>query len=219
MKQISSLLLKAQRGLQMLTFKSSENYWVERYKKGGNSGFGSYGQLAQYKAEVLNRFVKNNSIHSVIEYGCGDGNQLTLAEYPLYIGFDISPDAVALCKKLFSTDLTKSFYLMDEYNHQKADLTLSLDVIYHLVENDVFEQYMRLLFDSSERFVIIYSSNFDSHIFTSPHVRHRKFTDWVEKEMPDWSLTEHILNPHASNNAKERSTADFFIYQKANGSV
>ncbi len=74
----------------------------------------------------------------MIEYGCGDGNQLILADYPQYIGFDVSPDAVALCKKIFSADLTKAFHLMDEYNHQTADLTLSLDVIYHLVEDECF---------------------------------------------------------------------------------
>jgi SAM-dependent methyltransferase len=159
--------------------------------------------------------VQQNSVDTVIEYGCGDGNQLTLANYPHYLGFDISPDAIKLCKEIFSADSTKGFYLMSEYQGQKADLTLSLDVIYHLVEDHVFEQYIRLLFDSSRKYVIIYSTDFEAYTFTSPHVRHRKFTTWVKKEVPGWLLIEHIHNPYAqSSSSKERSSADFFIYQK-----
>jgi hypothetical protein len=215
MKQVVSILSKIQRGLDMITFKSSEDYWVKRYRKGGNSGRGSYGGLAQYKADVLNNFVVSSSINTVIEYGCGDGNQLTLGKYPHYVGFDISPDAIALCKKLFDIDSTKSFYLMSEYAGQSADLTLSLDVIYHLVEDDVFENYMRLLFHSSNKYVIVFSSNMDAHLLSSSHVRHRQFTSWIKTNLPDWALISYIPNANKeSNRSKESSGADFFIYQK-----
>ena len=56
-------------------FKSSK-YWNERYKHGGNSGDGSYGHLAEYKAEIINDFIEENQIHNIIEFGSGDGNQL-----------------------------------------------------------------------------------------------------------------------------------------------
>ncbi len=216
MKQIAYILSMIQRGLDTINFKSSEKYWVERYKKGGNSGCGSYGELAQYKADVLNNFVATNSINTIIEYGCGDGNQLTLAKYPHYIGFDISPDAVALCKKIFNNDPTKSFYLMSEYKEQSADLTLSLDVIYHLVEDDVFENYIRLLFDSSKDYVIIYSTNIITDRFSSAHVKHRQFTGWVEANMLSWNLIKHVQNLYTdARKSKEQSNADFFIYQKS----
>jgi hypothetical protein len=57
------------------TFSSSGNYWEERYSQGGNSGSGSYAKFAEFKAEVLNDLVQQNAIRSVIELGCGDGNQ------------------------------------------------------------------------------------------------------------------------------------------------
>jgi hypothetical protein len=41
----------------------------------------------------------------------------------------------------------------------RFDLELSLDVIYHLVEDEVFDAYMRSLFAHAGRFVVIYSSN------------------------------------------------------------
>ena len=37
---------------------SVSNYWDQRYKKGGNSGAGSYGRLAEFKAEIINKFIK-----------------------------------------------------------------------------------------------------------------------------------------------------------------
>ena len=32
----------------------SKKYWENRYKKGGNSGTGSYSNLAEWKAEIIN---------------------------------------------------------------------------------------------------------------------------------------------------------------------
>ena len=215
MRYISSILSKVPRVLDALTFKSSDTYWIKRYERGRTSGCGSYGRLAQYKADIVNRFVEANGITTVIEYGSGDGNQLTLAKYPAYIGFDVSPHAIARCKKLFDGDSTKAFYLMNEYAGQKADLTLSLDVVYHLVEDDVFENYMRLLFDSSRKYVVLYSTDVDARSPISPHVRHREITRWIDTRVPGWSLIQHIPNAHAqSRNPEERSKADFFIYEK-----
>jgi len=50
---------------------NSKDYWNERYSLGGNSGAGSYGRLARYKANIINGVVSENSISRVIEYGSG----------------------------------------------------------------------------------------------------------------------------------------------------
>ncbi len=192
-------------------FAGSQRYWEERYDRGGNSGLGSYGELAAFKAEVLNNFVRENHITSVIEYGCGDGNQLRLAAYPSYIGFDVSTKAIVLCKEIFSADTTKTFKLMDDYAGETAELTLSLDVIYHLVEDPVFSGYMERLFDSAREYVIIYSSDStDPPNRLNPHIRHRKFSEWVRAERPRWELLSHIPNEFP-----RQSFADFYIYQRA----
>src|SRR5580704_5652224 len=73
-----------------LVFQSSDQYWNDRYRNGGNSGPGSYNRLAYFKAEVLNQFIRDRGVEKVIEFGCGDGAQLRLAEYPSYIGVDVS---------------------------------------------------------------------------------------------------------------------------------
>ena len=88
----------------------------------------------------------------MIEFGCGDGNQLSLAEYPSYIGLDVSRTAIGLCQRRFSGDPAKSFFLYDgtcftdRAGVFAADLALSLDVVYHLTEDAVFETYLRHLF-------------------------------------------------------------------------
>ncbi|MDJ0678869.1 MAG: hypothetical protein QNJ18_03270 [Xenococcaceae cyanobacterium MO_167.B52] len=193
---------------------SSERYWINRYDSGRNSGPGSYNQLAEFKAEIINAFVQDNNISTIIEYGCGDGNQLKLSKYPSYIGFDVSPKALKLCHDIFHNDQTKKFKLMSKYQGETAQLTLSLDVIFHLVEDEIFSSYMARLFNSSEQFVMIYSSNFDEE--PKNHEKHRCFTKWLEANKPHWKLIRHIPNrfPYNGNN-KQSSLSDFYIYEKS----
>src|SRR5262245_1129130 len=79
-------------------FDTSSQYWEERYARGGTSGAGSYGRLAQFKADVINGHVRAHNVARVVELGCGDGNQLSLAQYPSYLGLDVSSTAVQACK-------------------------------------------------------------------------------------------------------------------------
>lgn len=163
----------------------------------------------------MNQFVEEKNIKSVIEYGSGDGNQLKLAQYPSYIGFDVSSIAVEKCRTIFSNDPSKQFKLVDEFSNETAELTLSLDVIYHLIEDDTFSKYMDRLFSSSTKFVIIYASNTDQQrAGQSPHVRHRYFTNWVELKKPTWKLIQHIPNKYPYNGDDNAgSFADFYIFQ------
>lgn len=195
-------------------FPGSEEYWKQRYKAGGNSGTGSYNELAKFKAQVLNSIVKENQINTIIEFGCGDGNQFRLAKYPSYLGFDVSPEAIMQCQRIFSNDKTKTFKLMQEYANETAELTLSIDVIYHLIEDSIFVDYMERLFDSSMRFVIIFSSNTQKQArFQAPHVKHRQFSKWIEDNRPEWNLVKHIPNKYPYTGG-DGSLADFYVYEK-----
>lgn len=200
-------------------FSGSGDFWEEHYKDGGLSGPGSYGQLAAFKAEALNTFVRDEHIASVIEFGCGDGNQLTLADYPSYVGLDISASAIEMCRKRFAEDHSKVFHVYDpvrfDVADNSADLALSLDVIYHLVEDSVFERHLEHLFGSATRFVAIYSSD-EAIPSQLPFVRHRKFTADVERRFPDWELQRVIENPYPwSGNVDTGSHADFFFFGRA----
>nr|WP_294547485.1 class I SAM-dependent methyltransferase [uncultured Rhodopila sp.] len=191
----------------------SAAYWDMRYRRGGHSGAGSSGHLAQFKADIVNRIVRRHGIASVIEYGCGDGRQLQLARYPgSYVGLDVSPEAVRLCSERFSGDPGKRFLAASE-DPGTADLVLSLDVIFHLVEDETFHRYMRQLFDHALRFVVIYSSDYDA-VTPDAHVRHRRFSGWIREHAPDWQRVLHIPNPYPFDPRApdDTSFADFHVY-------
>jgi hypothetical protein len=194
-------------------FHGSERYWVERYAKGGTSGAGSYGKMAEFKAEFVNAFVEQHGVSSVIEHGVGDGTQLSLARYPRYLGLDVSTDALARCRERFEGDGTKRFALVREYSGEKADLALSLDVIYHLVEDSTYEEYMTRLFGSADSWVLIYSSDREEQDeLQAPHVRHRQFTAWVDEHASSWELVQHVPNRYPVSDAGGGSFAEFFVY-------
>lgn len=197
-------------------FTNSADYWETRYRRGGDSGVGSYARFAEFKADVINEFLAKHNVQSIIEFGCGDGNQLTLAAYPTYIGFDVSKSAIQRCRELFVGDDRKTFLHVSFYAGERAEVVLSLDVIYHLVEDDVFEHYLRTVFSASTKFVILYTSNVEiDESVNGSHVRHRAVTRWIERELSDWSLLERIPNRYPyRGDYRTGSFADFFIYAK-----
>jgi SAM-dependent methyltransferase len=197
-------------------------YWERRYRKGRTSGPGSYNRLAQFKAEAVNRLIAGEDIFSVVEFGCGDGNQLALMQYKSFCGIDVSPTAIATCRQMFAADPTKRFLLRNGLSQdERFDCTISLDVIFHLLEDDIFEGYMEDLFHFATRRVIIYSSNFDDLEFElrhgmapAPHVRHRRFGSWIDQRMPRWKLLQKIENayPFDVKDQNNTSFAEFHVY-------
>jgi SAM-dependent methyltransferase len=199
-----------------LTSRTAATYWERRYQTGMDSGSGSRGELAAFKAKVLNELVTREKVQTVIELGCGDGQQLALANYPSYLGLDVSATAIDLCRSRFVDDATRAFLWYDPArsvrisNFLQADLTLSLDVIYHLLEDHVYHSYLRDLFALSRRWVVVYSSD-KAPERTAPHVKHRKFTQDVTTDHPAFELREVIRNPYP-----ELTFADFYIFERTN---
>jgi SAM-dependent methyltransferase len=198
-----------------LPFTSSTQYWEDRYAFGGNSGAGSHGRLARFKANVINQFVAGHAIQTVVEFGCGDGAQLKLARYPQYTGFDVSSRAVELCRTRFRRETSKQFFhaVSPEADTIKADLAMSLDVIYHLVEDEVYDRYMSRLVMTAKKFVCIYSSNVErpSHV---TYIRHRRFTDWLTARAPQWKPILKVPNrfPEDPERPNDTSWADFYFF-------
>ena len=65
------------------------------------------------------------------------------------------------------------------------------------------------LFAAGQRLVVIYSSNTVIG-GSAPHVRHRRFTPWVEAACPQWRLSQVTPGP-----STERARADFFLYERS----
>ena len=211
----SRLYLKVNDKLSSKPKSFVHTYWENRYSAGGNSGVGSYNDFANFKASVLNEVISEREIRSVIEFGCGDGNQASLIDCECYTGYDLSPTAIAVCRKRFKGNCSRSFHLLSEYNGQTADMTISLDVVYHLVDDDIFSSHLQTLFGAAKSVVVIYSSNTNENPEKKsvPHVKHRRFTDWVERNIPNWTLHQVIPNKYPyQGDVRTGSFCDFYIY-------
>jgi len=199
------------RGLYYRLFDSTR-YWEQRYASGGSSGPGSRGEHAAFKADFVNGFVDEHDVSTVVEFGCGDGDQVSLGEYPAYVGLDVSESVIERCSERFADDPSKRFrvydpFEFDDHDALRADLVLSLEVLFHLVDDVVFEKTMYNMFATAERYVIIFSSNYDDPA-PEIHVRHRRFTDYVEETFPAFELVDRTENPF------EDRASDFYVYER-----
>ncbi|MCB0528206.1 MAG: class I SAM-dependent methyltransferase [Saprospiraceae bacterium] len=202
---------RALHSIRELRYPGAVKYWEKRYADGGDSGPGSVGRLAAYKAETVNRFVREHNIFDVIDFGCGDGKQLLLADYPTYTGLDISASAVAQCRELFREDTTKRFevYRPEKFEPApyQADMALSMEAIFHLTETHLYNRYMQHLFATARKWVLIFSSDTDDPPGGPfPHFRSRCFSSDVPQ---GWELRKRLDNPHG-----DISISSFFFYEK-----
>jgi SAM-dependent methyltransferase len=207
-----TLLRRLLAALRRARYPGSIAYWEKRYAAGGSSGSGSSGRLAEYKAGWMNRFIRENNIQSIVELGCGDGQQLLLAEYPEYLGLDVAPSAVARCRELFAGDPAKHFEPYDPYRFDpataQADLAISLEVIFHLTEENIYRLYLAHLFACARHWVVIFASDaVDTSEGPFPHFRQRRFTEDVPV---GWILLERVPNPN-----RDISVSNFFVFTRA----
>lgn len=186
----------------------SAAYWEDRYSRNERSGDGSYGYLASYKAAIVNGVIAHYGIKSVVEFGCGDGAQLSLFNIPEYVGLDVSETIIKQVESRFRDDHTKRFHIYPYLLTSQMDMAMSLDVIFHLVEDHVFRKYMTDLFSASRFLVILYSSATNVNL-VGPHVRHRNVKKYVDTMFPRWTLINELDNPFYP-----RTAARFYIYSR-----
>lgn len=198
--------------IDKINFKSS-NYWENRYKSGGNSGAGSYNKKAKYKAETLNKIIDKYSITNLIEFGCGDGNNLYYYNIAYYTGLDVSKTAIQICVDKYKNDPRKSFLYYQpnlfKSGGLKSELTISFEVIFHLVEDEAYNKYMHDLFNTSSKYVLVCSSDNDNLKDTSTHVKHRNFTQNVPIS---FKLIETIQTPQEGE--LKGFFSDFFLFER-----
>jgi len=184
-----------------------DNYWEDRYAAGGNSGAGSYGEYAEHKADIINEYIDKFDIETISDFGCGDGNQIWMLKgFDDYYGYDISAYALHLCNEKFKHDDRYHFCsLMTDL--PKADLCLSLDVLYHIIPTVDWGTYLTYLFEKSKKYVLIFSSNHDRNDPNVTHIFHRKFTDWIEENYKNFELVEETEN-------FLQTSAKFYLYMR-----
>jgi SAM-dependent methyltransferase len=151
-------------------------YWEARYAHGKRgSGDGSRGDAAKRKAAFINSLIAERNVSSVTDWGCGDGVVARLIEAPAYVGLDVSPSAIALCRVRADAP-GRTWLAYDGLTAPElppADLALSLDVIFHLTDDALYRRHLELLFGSAP-LVCIHSSNREEADEVT-HMRSREF--------------------------------------------
>lgn len=187
---------------------NSKLYWEHRYHNGNNSGLGSYGPEAGFKSMYINNFIHQFKIKTINDFGCGDSNQVSLLTgFDNYTGFDVSKTALDLCKVKFKSD--KRFNFVNNIDEMiPADVSFSLDVTYHVIEDDYFNEYMHNLFKLTNKYVLIYSINSDNSIGFAKHLKNRKFVNWILEKYPNFELIDN--KPYE----KKSNGIGFFLFKK-----
>jgi len=202
----------------------SNKYWEDRYKNNETSGDGSYGNLAIFKGKIINSFIKEHNIKSILDLGCGDGNQLKHINTANinYIGVDPSTTIINKLKEIYKNDKNKNFIQLEMVmqNHYKlynvkTELTLSCDVLFHLINLDIWEQHINNLFNISAKYVIIYAYDFNQD--WNNHCKSRRFTDFIREKYSNWQLIKVIKNEYPlfeGCDDQNASMSDFYFYEK-----
>ncbi len=190
-----------------------QEYWEERYEKGYETGNQSEGTLLDLQIELTNEVILSNNIENVIEFGCGNGKMLKHLALKNYVGLDISKNAINVCKEKYKDDANKKFFLVDEYGLKpNFELSLSLGgVIASIPDQMEYFKYMNNLFNSSTKFVCIFSSDIDSDRFG--HIQARNFTRFVSENFKEWNLVQKKETGDKHRDG-DPSHCSFFIYKK-----
>lgn len=190
-------------------------YWDRRYREGRTSGSGSEGEEGTYKARFVNDFIRDHGVTSVIDWGCGDGQVLELLNlgergtegYVAYTGIDVSPTILERMRAQFRQYV---FATPDEAQQPgrewTAELALSMDVLFHLPDDDDYFAYLNQVFNSATAFVLIYSTNHAGGR-TARHVLRREFTPDIARYFPEWALVR-VETP------LREGLASFFVYER-----
>lgn len=183
----------------MIDYKA---FWNNRYLQWWHSWAGSYNENGIFKADFINNFIKENNIIDVIEFWCWDWSNLALYKAKHYLWLDVSEKAIEICKEKFKNDFKKEFEVYDpNKDYWKYDLSLSLDVTYHILDRKEWEDYINQVINAW-KFAIFYS--FPKPNWHAPHINDFAFEEYLK------SITEYEKIDLIPPNSQSR----FFIIKK-----
>lgn len=180
-----------------ITNFNSPLYWENRYSQRWNSGAGSYGEDAHSKSNYINDVIKKYNLKTINDYGHGDGNQLTYIKgFDKYYGYDVSKTIRDICINRYKGEDNYRF-IDTPSKFIKADLSMSLDVLYHIIEEKLYVEYLKTLFSIGE-YVLIYAV--DDNVSGAPHYKAREFTPYIKKTFPNFKLieTKNVIHDHVA---------------------
>jgi 2-polyprenyl-3-methyl-5-hydroxy-6-metoxy-1,4-benzoquinol methylase len=197
----------------MKSFNANE-YWEKRYVAGGNSGKGSYNEPHLFKTAVVNEFIEDNDIKTILDMGCGDGHFASSIKVKRYIAYDVSPSIIDINKIKYKDKKNISFTNDLLQVNEIIDCTISIDVIYHVTNTAEYKKYLANLFNMSNKYCIIYSSNvnqdeeFIQKYHPTSHVFHRQFTKDID--FSKWKYFDYLKEKNKTTDL----LGSFFFFKR-----
>jgi len=176
-----------------------KSYWEERYKRGRNSGAGSYGKNAHFKSDMIKRTIEENNIKSIVDFGCGDGNQISFLPSNIkYFGYDISQTAIDLCNKQYSGRPHWSFGTYDPmtYTYETmADMSMACDILFHVTIEDEWLKTIDCICRSATKIVVLITNAESIREEYFPHVNYKRRILPVLDAREDVLIDEVVTQP------------------------
>jgi len=168
-----------------------QKYWEERYKKGQNSGAGSYGSNADFKAQHVNKIIDKYQCVDMVDYGCGDGNQLSLFTPIPYMGLDVSATIIRKNEEKYKNDRLKKFGCLNMkenvFELPSADLVTCLDVLFHVCKEEDWLKLIDMICNSILKVGVIITNTEEIEEEYFPHVNFKR------KILPVLSLRDDVV--------------------------
>jgi len=194
----------------------SAKYWNRRYGNGGNSGDGSRGEILNWKADQINSLISELGCRYVIDFGCGDGVLASLLKVERYLGLDVSENIILKNAATKQDNQTFEVYgnrAAGSKRYFGSDLSLSVDVILHLIEEQIYNDYMLSLFFSTEKYVLIFNTNTKIQIQgMNKHNMFRNHQEWVEQFATNFRLKK--FTPYDLGDSFVFGETGFFLYER-----
>jgi hypothetical protein len=134
---------------------ATNDYWENRYFRGGTSGVGSIGFNREWKWLIITSFLPR--INHVIDVGCGDLSFWEGKDCLDYIGIDISETVVAKNRKKKPEWI---FYVSPAENFIqgiKRSCVFCFDLLFHIMNTDTFIKILNNICHYSTDYIFIYT--------------------------------------------------------------
>ncbi|WP_405154846.1 hypothetical protein [Paenibacillus sp. FSL K6-0108] len=133
--------------------------------------------------------------------------------YDTYLGVDVAGSLVRLCASKFANDTSKSFMLYTpglwiNRGFMQADLTVCLDVLYHITDETDFRNTLYDILHSSTEWVVLYTRLKQNGSPGVSTIQGRNIFDYLF-EYPEFKVHEIIPQRYP-----DLSSADFIILKR-----
>jgi SAM-dependent methyltransferase len=135
--------MKKIKKLRSRTIVGSKEIFTKIYEEnawGFGSGTGSTKEYTEDYRNILENFIVENNIKSVIDYGCGDWQSTQFIDWnnivDSYIGVDIVGHLIEQNNEHFESEVI-SFKTLEHFEFHHVDLIICKDVLQHLSNDDI----------------------------------------------------------------------------------